>query len=673
MIHPPYLDRRVAQAAEKIESGAVKLLSLDIFDTLLGRRVPAPIDVFLRIGVKLQDSGLLGPGIKPDSFAALRYQTEYEVRSRRQRVHGDREITIEDIYALFPAQTAHATASELIALEIITETEFAFTHPDVVALAALAKEKNIKLALISNMYLGEAFLRPLVQVKAPSLPAPDGFYVSCDHRCGKHTGLIAKMLQEMNVAPHEALHLGDNPVSDKLAAEEAGVPFLDMGDDFPARLETEHPRQWHERADCFAQSPSGDGGLTWLRRQAGHWNAPQDIPGTLRAYYTYGAQMMGPLLAGFTHWVGARLAQEKAARSFALMREGDMLAKLLTAQKSETPCALMATSRIAAALASFHPDYPDHLEDFLTRRGDWRLGTLCDQLGFSRAEIDEIGNPSATLEALGPAEMTRLILASPHAEKLFERSEIRRRKLMAYLDSLGALADGTLFLIDLGYAATIQRNLQRLFKIEKRNIQTHGLYLAAAHVSRITQWEGGIVEGFLAQNGNPNDFACAFCRSPEIVELSCMPARGMTIDYTEAGMPLFAPCAFTPEQMDQMRAVQRGALDFAQRFAQLASPAPDFTAPEWAKHMRALALRLVAYPMPQEVALLRNWLVDTEIGNTKMRRVVSSGDHSPKVGGMTAAELAALPRRDVPWLFGLATDISPALAREVARMIMRRP
>jgi hypothetical protein len=119
--------------------------------------------------------------------------------------------------------------------------------------------------------------------------------------------------------------------------------------------------------------------------------------------------------------------------------------------------------------------------------------------------------------------MTRLILDSPHAEELFERSATRRRKLMAYLETLGALSEDRLYLIDLGYAATIQRNLQRLFKIEKRNVKTHGLYMAAAHVSRLTQWEGGIVEGFLAQNGNPNDFACAFCRSPEIVECPACP------------------------------------------------------------------------------------------------------------------------------------------------------
>lgn len=84
---------------------------------------------------------------------------------------------------------------------------------------------------------------------------------------------------------------------------------------------------------------------------------------------------------------------------------------------------------------------------------------------------------------------------------------------MRYLKSIGVLDHDKLYLCDLGYAATIQRGIQRIFAIEQLPIVTHGFYLAAAHVSRLTQQAGGIVRGFLAQNGNPNDFACAFAQA----------------------------------------------------------------------------------------------------------------------------------------------------------------
>lgn len=157
---------------------------------------------------------------------------------------------------------------------------------------------------------------------------------------------MKKMLDDLGIAPHEALHIGDNPVNDKLAAQEVGMHFIDSGDTdgFYASLTQEHPRQWHERAACFAQS-WGDAGLTTLRRLM-HQKDP---------YRLYGArQMPGTAVDRFCRMDRARCAQDKVPTLYGLLREGDFLTQLVGIQKPTLNCRTLAASRLAVALTGFY-------------------------------------------------------------------------------------------------------------------------------------------------------------------------------------------------------------------------------------------------------------------------------------------------------------------------------
>ncbi|MFY9288998.1 MAG: hypothetical protein WAO98_10920, partial [Alphaproteobacteria bacterium] len=335
----------------------------------------------------------------------------------------------------------------------------------------------------------------------------------------------------------------------------------------------------------------------------------------------------------------------------------------------------LSTSRLTAVLASFAPDHPAHLEDFLTRRGHWTLATLMDQLGFNIEQTKIIGDPTATLETLSPRELAQNLLASSLASILFEYSHKRRQRLLKHLKQIGALENNYLYLMDLGYAATIQRAIQRIFTIEKIPIITHGLYMVSAHVSLATQMAGGIVEGFLAQNGNPNDFARAFCRSPEVVELSCMPPYGTVTNYTENGDPIYADDITPLPQQHEIGIIQQAIRDFADRFLDLVSKniiRPDFMSKNWQNQMRAIATRLVVYPSPIEAKLLGHWQADSDLGLTSPRPILSTGPYSKEIFSMCAEQLATLPRRDIPWLYGVAVNVDYKLGKQVANLMLRK-
>ncbi|MFY9287989.1 MAG: HAD hydrolase-like protein, partial [Alphaproteobacteria bacterium] len=313
MTTPKLYDQRLIAAVHAIASGNIKLLSLDVFDTLLIRRVPRPPDAFLQLGRKLREKNLLEPTQTPDSFAAVRYQTEYVARDIQQRAHGNREVTLGEIYDIFPKHIVRMSPGELIAAEITTEIKLCFSNPDIIQIAHFAKQHHIRLALISNSYFSEKTLRKFIKTKAPDFPVFDNFFVSSEYRRGKRDGLMQLMLNKLSIKPSECLHIGDDPISDRDTAKKLGIPCIYIGhneEDFSLRLTEEHPIQWHERTSHFGDD-NGDYGLTWLRRQAGFWPT-HSFNAQDEAFYRYGSCMLGPLLIGFAGWVHTRITAEKA-------------------------------------------------------------------------------------------------------------------------------------------------------------------------------------------------------------------------------------------------------------------------------------------------------------------------------------------------------------------------
>jgi predicted HAD superfamily hydrolase len=461
-----FSDSRLLKLQEILQSGHVKLLSIDVFDTLLGRCVPSPLDVFLRLGTRLFNKGLLANNHSAETFAALRYRIEYEARKAQQAQYNNREVTLKEIYDLFPPHIILATADEVTAEENATEHELCFANENIVSITKLAANCGIKIAIISNSYYSEDALRKLISEKAPDMPALDGFFVSSDRRHGKADGLFQSMLDHFDITAHDCVHIGDNPVADKQTSERLGATYIDLGiseQDTASSLCADHSEQLDIRAIKYG-GLYGDYGLTWLRQQGGYWGHERWVKEQL-PYYTFGTQMMGPLLTGFSGWVSQRAKIEKTDLIFGLAREGHLLNQLVASFDSSLNTPILKTSRLAAALASFVPEHPEYLEDFLTRRGHWTLEALLKQLGFDRQDVTHVGNPAATLEEVTPKELTRKLLNSPLAADLFANSARRRRSLLKHLKTIGALQNKKLFLLDLGYAATIQRALQRIFTI----------------------------------------------------------------------------------------------------------------------------------------------------------------------------------------------------------------
>lgn len=94
--------QRLAPIVAALADDAFDVLSVDIFDTLLWRRVPEPKDIFGLVASALSNDGVLVAHISPVQFAELRASAEKAARAAAEAKTGSREVVLEDIYAHLP-------------------------------------------------------------------------------------------------------------------------------------------------------------------------------------------------------------------------------------------------------------------------------------------------------------------------------------------------------------------------------------------------------------------------------------------------------------------------------------------------------------------------------------------------------------------------------------------
>lgn len=677
----------------RLASGSVSLLSLDVFDTVVLRRLPRPADLFLLLGQRLADDGLLMPGHDAASFAAIRFQCEGIARAAAARRNGSREVTLDGIWAAFPDGIAAADRKALAAREMALERSLCFPAPGAFGLLAATRHYGVPVAFVSDTYLPRSLIHGILEPLLAEMPPAPASWVMLSHEAGlsKAEGLLERLAAAGGLPPERILHVGDDPDTDGAGAARAGVPVILLpgaggkvtGDGSAA----EWPLLWHERARRLS-SVSGDFGVTAVRRRHGR-SAGQ---GAGAAFHRYGAVRLGPVLAGFAGWAADRVREEGGDRLLCLMRAGHLLAPLVRVmaggqevQQDGVPVPVpLWLNRVVALHAGLADDDPAAVADCLSLSGRPAAEMLRRLLPGPDGE-----RAAAELRGAGPAEMAASLCRPPLLDRLLAGASDLRGRLLAQLRLSGARLDGgPLFLADLGYAATIQRGLQRALRATGIGGRVHGLYLLTATECLATQREGGIVEGYLGQNGNPNDLTRCVCRSPEVLEQSCATPEGSLSGYEIDGRPLLEPRVVGSEQAAGMEAVQAGVLAFARDWRRhldaVAAASGEgggerFADPALRAQLRALLLHLVVHPTVEEAERLGAWLYDDGLydGGLYDGGAGPAGTGSRPLAAMdgafpaTAERVADIPRDRLHWLFAATRLRDPGLHGAVARIMLR--
>lgn len=181
-----------------------EVISFDVFDTLLLRKVEKPTDVFSYMETKYRFP----------RFCHLRVQAEAEARKKSSAD----EVCLEEIYDIL-SQWICIDKNEWMKREAAAEKKLCYANPYMKELVGLLRKNGKRMIAVSDMYLPEHVIRELLD--GAGYQEIEKIFVSNEYQVSKGSGKLFDIVKEyLNNA--KAIHIGDNIVSDFANAKKSG-------------------------------------------------------------------------------------------------------------------------------------------------------------------------------------------------------------------------------------------------------------------------------------------------------------------------------------------------------------------------------------------------------------------------------------------------------------------
>lgn len=190
------------------------VISFDLFDTLLIRKVLDPDVVFEVIDFRLQKRGL--------SFFNNRKEAYLDACK-------DGIPSLDSIYCKFQLLTG-MTEDELNKvknIEIETEKKLLTIRKEVVELYQFAKEIGKEVYIITDMYLPSEILSSIL-AEHNIFCDKEKMLVSCEYQMDKESGNLWEVFKEKISSEKSILHIGDNLQYDIIGAKKYGIHALQI-------------------------------------------------------------------------------------------------------------------------------------------------------------------------------------------------------------------------------------------------------------------------------------------------------------------------------------------------------------------------------------------------------------------------------------------------------------
>ncbi|MBC7844514.1 MAG: hypothetical protein H7099_19550 [Gemmatimonadaceae bacterium] len=540
----------------------VRVISFDIFDTLIVRKVAVPRDLFLHLATP---SPFRDWGLASGQLAELRQEAENEARRRGVVERGSAEVTLHEIHAVLAErlQRAPTDIPAMVRAERLIERAMCVAHPHMRKLFDAARRDGRTVWCVSDTYHEEAFLRELLVGCGFDL---DGVQVvsSADLRMSKGEGrVLTHLAAEARIAPSLVLHIGDHPQSD--AAIPASQGFMAIC----------HPWAASRHDDTPAAAP-GDAIALGLS-QIGSRTVEPAFP----YWWRFGYAVAGPLLSGFVMWLHERLVADGVQRAYFLLRDGEIILdvyRAMTGDREGPETRLLESSRRAFMMPALASGRSAITSQLLAAENVRPAREYLDRVGLASRDFaaafravsldpDESITPGDMAQA---GKLLALIGRRDVVQALLQRSQMERGLLMRYLKEQGVLAPGRIALVDIGWNGTIQKAVDAVAALEKQPLDLIGYYLGT--LRPITQDLGTtIAKGYLFDEGAPTDRSNTVLQLRQLVEFICTTTRGSLRGFRLDGarvVPVHASVDHPESQRAHVAQLRDGALAFARGLAQ---------------------------------------------------------------------------------------------------------
>lgn len=437
------MDEKKKVQLKSLIDGA-KVVSFDIFDTLLFRKTNTPEAVFDLVG---KHFGIHG-------FRKLRMDEQNEASRRAYAAFGYPHADMNQIYEVLSEHTEIPVDwSAVKAYEIQMETDALVANRDMLEFFRYAKEQGKRVIITSDMYLLAETLAQILEEKG--FAGFDYLYCSADeHKAKFNRDLFELVAQKENVPYADILHIGDKARDDGEFPGAYGMQTFvyERGADLEKIKNT--------------GSSDVDKGLYKILYDAdkGFW-------------YNLGVEVGGPLYMGLLRYIRDFAAREHKKIYF-LARDGYNLYHLFR-QLGYENVEYLYTSRRALLLADITHMNERDIRSLPPYTFGQTVGEILDYLGIDRqkiAHLQETGLES--FDAVIRTEEDRKAFKKLYTldkAVFLERCRTERENALAYFNSIGFL-DEDAICFDCGWQGSSQELIEQFKKAVGSTAKHHFIY-----------------------------------------------------------------------------------------------------------------------------------------------------------------------------------------------------
>jgi len=612
-------------------AGRCDIVSFDLFDTLLIRRIHDPDLVKLPVA-RFISARAAAAGISRSwqSVQKLRDTIEQRHRAETARTFEDHEACYprfmrELLVTVFGEHYDESLLDQVTDYELVMENSMLVPRRELVDWLRELHDQGKRLFIATDIYLPARHIRVLCD-HAGLLELVEDVVSSADSFLAKASGkAFPLMKQRYDLDPSAWLHVGDNPISDGLRPAQFGIQALVLRDG------TEKFR----KALIKRYVNYGKGKPFYRGRALQQLMLPLEAENVVRDdLYVEGYNFLGPLVGSFVQHIGEECRRLDLKRVFFFSREGytfkkiwEQCAPVLFPDQRLPPsdylyvsrmalagasCAHLGLTRRAACIAFLPPGNRDFRD--LARIFKFDVAAMAPHLRRHRLEPDTcLSGLHAGYLPENSVRFMELLDDEEFQQEVRRQSRPANDALMRYLEEIGFFTEKEIAVVDIGWLGTIQRFLYQAVRHRDDCPRLVGYVFGATRGIPFEADLKNSLHGVLYDRHHLDLGASSLLYARDVFEEACR-APHPTLDgyeLTEDGYRLnFRDSDDATGQAEKQQdlyysSLQQGLFDAAPRFA-AASALLGYSLEDYRPWLNYLLTAKCAFPTTKEILTIRN-------------------------------------------------------------------
>lgn len=540
-----YWQSSYQELKDKIDK--VEIVSFDIFDTLIMRKIFSPEDVFRLLEEKVRVE------LKLDCEIA-------NVRAQAASMCGS-YATINEIYQYIKQQTnlIDKNIIDIMQLEKDIDIDLCITRRDIADLYEYCLTCGKEVYLISDMYYTLQDIKRILDKCGVKVPDDEHIWISCEKKADKVSGSLWEKYSKLVSKDIRCLHIGDNKTGD---AKNPVIYGIDSYYIMSAKDMLMKSSILELASSVNTVSDSICLGLVAAKL----FNSQFALCSTNgKVSYDdseiYGYCVYGPLLEKFLIWLYYNSRKDGIDKLLFFARDGYFLEKdykvvseLLNDGYEQDWCYLPISRRLIYMATMENEDdfkrvvafpYVGTFAEYMKSR----FGIIVTEVTseYNNRQINAVGDSKDILEWI-----------QPYKDEIIKKAKRERENYLRYLKTDGDMQKGLTYgTVDLGYYGTNQYYLQRL-----TGIKTKG-YCFYACLGKDNVYISDISMTGCFQYGDDYTAEKSIVRKKNMyIETFITAPHGMISYIDNQGKMICKPDGKSQEYFDIKEKVNCGAVDF---------------------------------------------------------------------------------------------------------------